>query len=77
MCFFGDPTTAKNPKKSDRGPVEAVSAKFSGDLIVAPGNSATDEPAKSGFWAVGPDLCRKYRFARAPAVGRMPSNLRT
>ena len=49
MCFFGDPTTAKNPKKSDLGPVEAVSANFSGDLIVARGDSATDEPKKSGF----------------------------
>ena len=77
MCFFWDPTTAKNPKKSDLGPVEAVSAKFSGDLKVAQGDSATDEPKKSGFWAVGPDLCPKYQFARALAVGLMPSNLRT
>ena len=31
------------------GPVEAVSANFSGDLKVAHGDSATDEPKKSGF----------------------------
>ena len=49
MCFFGDPTPAKNPKKPGLGPVEDVSAKFSGDLKVARGVSATDEPKKSGF----------------------------
>ena len=65
----------QNHKKADLGPVEAVSAKFSGDLKVAHGDSATDEPKKSGFWAVGPELCPKYRFVRALAV--MPGNLRT
>ena len=49
LCFFGDPTPAKNAKKSDLGPVEAVSGKFSGDLKVALGDSATDEPKKSEF----------------------------
>ena len=39
------------------------------------GDSATDEPKKSGFWAVGPDLRPKYQFARALAVGLMPSTL--
>ena len=66
---------AKIPKNRVWGPVEAVSAKFSGDLIVARGDSATDEPKKSGFWAVGPDLCPKYWFARAQTVGLMPRNL--
>ena len=72
-----DPFSAKIPKNRVWGPVEAVSAKFSGDLKVVHGDSATDEPKKSGFWAVGPDLCPKYRFARALAVGLMPGNLRT
>ena len=40
---------AKIPKNRIWGPVEAVSAKFSGDLKVAHGDSATDEPKKSGF----------------------------
>ena len=76
--FFGDPKTAKNPPKNRiRGPVEAVSGKFSGDVIVAHGDSATDEPKKYGFRAVEPELCPKYRFACAPAVGLMPSNPRT
>ena len=49
MCFFGDPTRPKMPKNRIWGPVEAVSGKFSGDLKVARGVSATDEPKKSGF----------------------------
>ena len=77
MCFFGDPKTAKIPQNRVWGPVEAVSANFSGNLKVAHGDSATDEPKKSGFWAVGSALCPKYLFACAPAVGRRPSNLRT
>ena len=40
---------AKIPKNRVWGPVEAVSAKFSGDLKVAHGDSATDEAKKSGF----------------------------
>ena len=40
---------AQIPKNRVWGPVEAVSAKFSGDLKVAHGDSATDEPKKSGF----------------------------
>ena len=40
---------AKIPKKRIWGPVEAVLAKFSGDLKVAHGDSATDGPKKSGF----------------------------
>ena len=71
LCFFRDPTTAKIPKNPVWGSVEAVPAKFSGDLIVACGDSGTDEPKQSGFWAVKPELCRKYRFARTPAVGPM------
>ena len=63
--FLGDPKTAKMPKNRVWGPVEAVSGKFPGDLKVAHGDSAADEPKKSGFWDVGPDLCPKYRFARA------------
>ena len=68
---------AKIPKNRAWGPVEAVSAKFSGDLKVAHGDSATDEPKKSEFWAVGPNLWPKYRFSHALAVGLMPRNLRT
>ena len=75
--FPGTPHRPKIPKNRIWGPVEAVSGKFSGDLKVVRGVSATDEQKKSGFWAVEPDLCRKYRFARAPAVGPMPGNLRT
>ena len=62
---------AKFPKNRVWGPVEAVLANFSGDLKVAHGDSATDEPKKSTFCAVEVELCRKYRFARAPAVGPM------
>ena len=40
---------AKIPKNRVWGPAEAVSGKFSGDLKVAHGDSATDEPTKSGF----------------------------
>ena len=71
------PFLAKIPKNRVWGPIEAVSAIFSGDLKVAHGDSATEEPKKMGFWAVGPDLCQKYRFTRALAVGLMPRNLRT
>ena len=71
------PFLGQNHKKRIWGPVEAVSAKFSGDLKVVHGDSAIDEPKKSEFWALGPDLCPKYRFARALAVGLMPRNLRT
>ena len=77
VFFSGTPKRPKIPENRIWGPVEAVSGKFSGDLTVARGDSATDEPKKSGFWAVGPDLCPKYRFARALAVGLMPRNLRT
>ena len=77
MFFSGTPKGPKIPENRIWGPVEAVSAKFSGDLKVGHGDSATDEAKKSGFWAVGPDLCPKYQFARALAVGHMPGNLRT
>ena len=77
MFFWGPQNGQKSQKIGSGAPVEAVSANFSGDIIVARGDSATDEPKKSRFWAVEPELCRKYRFARAPAVGLMPSNLRT
>ena len=39
----------ENPKNRLWGPVEAVSAKFSGDIKVAHGDSATDEPKKFSF----------------------------
>ena len=45
LAVFGP----KSQKKRIWGPVEAVSAKFSGDIKVAHGDSATDEPKKSGF----------------------------
>ena len=69
--------SAKILKNRIWGLLEAVSAKFFGGLKVAHGDSATDEPKKSGFRALEPDLWPKYRFARALAVGLMPSNLRT
>ena len=47
--FSGTPKWAKIPKNRVWGPVEAVSAKFSGDLKVARDVSAPDEPKKSGF----------------------------
>ena len=59
VFFSGTPKRPKIPENRIWGPVEAVSSKFSGDLKVAHGDSATDEPKKSGFWAVGPDLCPK------------------
>ena len=47
--FSGTPKWPTIPKNRIWGPVEAVSAKFSGDLKVARGVSATDEAKKSGF----------------------------
>ena len=73
--FSGTPKRAKIPKIRVWGSIEAVSGKFSGDLKVVHGDSATNEPKKTGVWAVGPDLWPKYRFSRALAVGLMPSNL--
>ena len=49
VFFSGATKRAKNTKNRIWGPVEAVSAKFSGDLKVAHGDSATDEPKKSRF----------------------------
>ena len=45
LAVFGP----KSQKKRIWGHVEAVSANFSGDLKVAHGDSATDEPKKSGL----------------------------
>ena len=72
--FSGTLQRPKIPKNRIWGPVEAVSANFLDDLKVAHGVSATDEPKQSGFRAVEPEFCRKYRFARALAVGLMPIN---
>ena len=44
VFFSGMTKCAKNPKNRIWAPVEAVSAKFSGDLKVAHGDSATNEP---------------------------------
>ena len=49
VFFSGTTKRAKNPKNWIWGPVEAVSAKFSGDLKVAHGESTTDEPKESRF----------------------------
>ena len=49
VFFHGPHNGQKSQKNRVWGPVEAVSANFSGDLIVAHGDSATDEPKKSGF----------------------------
>ena len=54
MFFSGTPKWPKMPKNRIWGLVEAVSGKFSGDLKVAHGDSATDEPKKIrilGRWA--------------------------
>ena len=47
--FSGSPKRPKMPKNRIWGPVEAVLANFFGDIKVARGDSATDEPKKSGF----------------------------
>ena len=47
LVFFSG--TPRQPKNRIWGPVEAVSAKFSGDLKVVHGDSAADEPKKSRF----------------------------
>ena len=47
--IFGDDKMGQKSKKSDLGPRRGFSAKFSRDLKVAHGDSATDEPKKSGF----------------------------
>ena len=49
VFFSGTPQRPKSQKNRVWGPVEAVSANFSGDLKVAHGDSAADEPKKSGF----------------------------
>ena len=50
LVFFGGPQNGpKSQKNRVWGPVEAVSGKFSGDLKVTHGDSATDEPKKSRF----------------------------
>ena len=49
VFFSGTPKRPKMPKNRVWGPVEAVSGKFSADLKVVHGDSATDEPKKSGF----------------------------
>ena len=47
--FFGDVKTGQNPENWIWGPVEAVSANFSGNLKVVHGDSATDEAKNSIF----------------------------
>ena len=59
MFSSGTPKQPKMPKNQVWGPVEAVSGKFSGDLKVAHGDSAADEPKKSGFGASEPDCMAK------------------
>ena len=54
QALSGTPKRPEIPEHRIWGPVEAVSAKFSGDLKVAHGDSATDEPKKIGIlgrWA--------------------------
>ena len=48
-CFFRDPKTGQNPKKSGLGPRRGRFSQLSGDLKVAHGDSATDEQKKSRF----------------------------
>ena len=54
MFFSGTPKRPKIPENRIWGPVEAVSGKFSGDLKVAHGDSATDEPKNRDFGPLGP-----------------------
>ena len=54
VFFSGTPKRPKMPKNRIRGPVEAVSGKFSGDLKVAHRDSATDEPKNPDFGPLGP-----------------------
>ena len=57
LCFFRGPQNGqKMPKNRIWGPVEAVSANFSGDLKVAHGDSATDEPGNFGFRIDVPEI---------------------
>ena len=49
VFLWGPHNGQKSPKNRIWGPVEAVSAKISGNLKVAHGDSAADEPKKSGF----------------------------
>ena len=74
VFFSGTPKRPKIPKNRIWCPVEAVSANFSPDLIVARGDSATDEPKYPDFEPLS-SIYVENAFARAPAVGRMPSNL--
>ena len=52
--FSGTPPRPKMPKHQIWGSVEAVSGKFSGDLQVAHGDSATDEPKNLDFEPLSP-----------------------
>ena len=54
VFFSGTPKRPKMPKNRIWGPVEAVSGKFSGDLKVARGVSATDEPKNPDFEPLSP-----------------------
>ena len=49
-----EPFLAKIPQNQPWGPVEAVSAKFSRDLKVVHGDSATDEPTNPDFEPLSP-----------------------
>ena len=52
------PFSVKIPKNRVWGPAEAVSAKFSGDLKVAHGDSATDEPKNPDFELLSPSYAK-------------------
>ena len=58
--FFRGPQNGQKSQKIGSG---AVSGKFSGDLKVAHGDSATDEPKKSGL---GPSRGRFSQIFRRP-----------
>ena len=75
VLFSGTPIRLKIPENRIWGPVEDVSGKFSGDLKVAHGDSATDDPKKSGFWAVGPDLLSKIPVRACAGSGAYAQEL--
>ena len=54
MFFSGTPKRPKIPKNRIWGPVEGILVKVSGDLKVAHGDSATDEPKKPDFEPLRP-----------------------
>ena len=64
VFFWGPHNGQKSQKNRVWGPVEAVSAKFSGDLMVAHGDCPTDEPKNPDFEPLSPS-CAENTGSRA------------